>query len=53
MANMLELTTILDEVFCSRPMAYWYEVFSKAHVTFGDERVSRQGQYLVRAHRHT
>ncbi|GLR83610.1 CaiB/BaiF CoA transferase family protein [Bradyrhizobium iriomotense] len=38
MANMPELTTILDEVFCSQPMAYWYEVFSKAHVTFGAVR---------------
>ena len=35
MANMQELTAILDEVFCAKPMAHWYEVFSSVHVTFG------------------
>ena len=38
MANMPELTAILDEVFCAKPMAHWYEVFSGAHVTFGAVR---------------
>jgi formyl-CoA transferase len=38
MANMPELTTILDDVFCAKPMAHWYEVFSGAHVTFGAVR---------------
>src|SRR5580693_1874415 len=38
MANMPQLTAILDEVFCAEPMAYWYKVFSGAHVTFGAVR---------------
>jgi crotonobetainyl-CoA:carnitine CoA-transferase CaiB-like acyl-CoA transferase len=38
MANMQELTAILDEVFCAKPMAHWYEVFSSVHVTFGAVR---------------
>jgi crotonobetainyl-CoA:carnitine CoA-transferase CaiB-like acyl-CoA transferase len=38
MANMHELTVILDEVFCSQPMAYWYKVFGGVHVTFGAVR---------------
>jgi crotonobetainyl-CoA:carnitine CoA-transferase CaiB-like acyl-CoA transferase len=38
MANMPELTAILDDVFCAKPMAHWYEVFSGAHVTFGAVR---------------
>jgi crotonobetainyl-CoA:carnitine CoA-transferase CaiB-like acyl-CoA transferase len=37
-ANMPELTAILDEVFGSQPMAHWYEVFSGVHVTFGAVR---------------
>src|SRR5262244_1440422 len=35
MANMPQLTAILDEVFGAQPMAHWYEVFSGVHVTFG------------------
>ena len=38
MANMTELTAILDQTFCSEPMAHWYEVFNGAHVTFGAVR---------------
>jgi formyl-CoA transferase len=38
MANMPELTAILDDVFGSQPMAHWYEVFSGVHVTFGAVR---------------
>jgi crotonobetainyl-CoA:carnitine CoA-transferase CaiB-like acyl-CoA transferase len=38
MANMHELTVILDEVFCSQPMTYWYKVFGGVHVTFGAVR---------------
>ena len=36
--NMTQLTAILDEVFGSRPMAHWYEVFNGVHVTFGAVR---------------
>jgi crotonobetainyl-CoA:carnitine CoA-transferase CaiB-like acyl-CoA transferase len=38
MANMPQLTAILDEVFCAETMAHWYEVFSGVHVTFGAVR---------------
>src|SRR5882757_3944258 len=38
MANMAQLTAILDEVFCAEPMAHWYEVFNGVHVTFGAVR---------------
>jgi crotonobetainyl-CoA:carnitine CoA-transferase CaiB-like acyl-CoA transferase len=34
-ANMSQLTEILDDVFGSQPMAHWYEVFNGVHVTFG------------------
>jgi formyl-CoA transferase len=34
-ANMPQLTAILDEVFCAQPMAHWYEIFNGVHVTFG------------------
>src|SRR5712664_4029578 len=37
-ANMPQLTAILDEIFCAKPMAHWYEVFNGAHVTFGAVR---------------
>ena len=37
-ANMPQLTAILDEIFCAEPMAYWYKVFSGVHVTFGAVR---------------
>ena len=33
--NMSKLTEILDDLFSSKPMAHWYEVFNGAHVTFG------------------
>src|SRR5205807_5186038 len=35
MANMAQLTAILDEVLSAQPMAHWYEVFNGIHVTFG------------------
>jgi len=35
MANMPQLSAILDEVFGAQPMEHWYEVFSGIHVTFG------------------
>ena len=38
MANMPELTAILDETFVAEPMAHWYEVFNGVHVTFGAVR---------------
>jgi formyl-CoA transferase len=38
LANMPQLTAILDEVFRAQPMAKWYEVFSGVHVTFGAVR---------------
>jgi len=38
MQNMPQLTEILDEIFSSKPMAHWYEVFSGVHVTFGAVR---------------
>jgi formyl-CoA transferase len=38
MANMPQLSAILDEVFAAQPMAHWYEVFSGLHVTFGAVR---------------
>src|ERR1700758_4167392 len=37
-ANMPQLTAILDELFGSKPMAHWYNVFNDAHVTFGAVR---------------
>src|SRR5262245_4680271 len=38
MANMPQLTAILDDVFAAQPMAHWYEVFGGVHVTFGAVR---------------
>src|SRR6516165_6325816 len=38
MANMHELTAILDETFGAQPMEHWYEVFNGVHVTFGAVR---------------
>jgi formyl-CoA transferase len=35
MANMAQLTAILDEVFTAQPMAHWHEVFNGVHITFG------------------
>jgi formyl-CoA transferase len=37
-ANMPQLTAILDEVFGAQPMAHWYEVFNGVHATFGAVR---------------
>jgi crotonobetainyl-CoA:carnitine CoA-transferase CaiB-like acyl-CoA transferase len=38
MANMPQLTAILDEIFGAQPMAHWYEVFNGVHATFGPVR---------------
>src|SRR5712672_608821 len=38
MANMPELTAILDDVFTAKPMAHWYEAFNGVHITFGAVR---------------
>jgi formyl-CoA transferase len=38
MANMPQLSAILDEVFGAKPMAYWHEVLSGIQVTFGEVR---------------
>src|SRR4051812_37028808 len=43
-ANMSQLTEILDEIFGSQPMAHWYEVFNGVHVTFG---VVREPQEVI------
>ena len=37
-ANMPQLTAILDETFGAQPMDHWYEVFNGVHVTFGAVR---------------
>jgi crotonobetainyl-CoA:carnitine CoA-transferase CaiB-like acyl-CoA transferase len=37
-ANMPQLTAILDEVFATQPMAHWYEIFTDLAVTFGAVR---------------
>jgi crotonobetainyl-CoA:carnitine CoA-transferase CaiB-like acyl-CoA transferase len=37
-ANMPQLTAILDEIFGACPMAHWYDVFNGIHVTFGAVR---------------
>src|SRR4029077_15257536 len=37
-ANMSQLTAILDEVFSGQPMAYWYEAFNGVHITCGAVR---------------
>src|SRR5262249_50648517 len=42
MANMPQLTAILDDVFGSQPMEHWYQVFSGLHVTFGAVRDPQQ-----------
>src|SRR5215467_9775820 len=38
MANMPQLTAILDEAFSAQPMTHWNEVFNGVHVTFGAVR---------------
>ena len=40
--NRPQLTTILDEIFSSQPMAHWNEVFSGVHVTFGPVREPKE-----------
>jgi formyl-CoA transferase len=45
MANMAQLTAILDEVFTAQPMAHWHEVFNGVHVTFG---VVREPQEVIK-----
>jgi formyl-CoA transferase len=37
-ANMAQLTAILDEIFAAQSMAHWYEIFSGLNVTFGAVR---------------
>jgi crotonobetainyl-CoA:carnitine CoA-transferase CaiB-like acyl-CoA transferase len=37
-ANMPQLTAILDEVFAAQPMAHWYEIFTGLNITFGAVR---------------
>ena len=34
-ANMPQLAAILDELFATKPIDHWYQVFSSVHVTFG------------------
>ena len=34
-ANMPQLTAILDEVFAAQPMPYWQQIFQGVNVTFG------------------
>ncbi|GGF49261.1 CoA transferase [Aliidongia dinghuensis] len=38
LANMPTLAAIFDELFASKPMAHWREVFGGVHVTFGEVR---------------
>src|SRR6201989_1797382 len=38
MADMPQLTAILDEIFCSEPVAHCSQVFNGVHVTFGAVR---------------
>ena len=42
MANMPQLTVILDQIFSSQPMSHWYEVFNGVHVTFGAVREPKE-----------
>ena len=42
MANMPQLTFILDDVFGAQPMAHWHNVFNGVHVTFGAVRDPRE-----------
>jgi crotonobetainyl-CoA:carnitine CoA-transferase CaiB-like acyl-CoA transferase len=44
MANMAGLAAILDEVFGTKPMSHWYDVFDGVHVTFG---VVREPQEVI------
>jgi crotonobetainyl-CoA:carnitine CoA-transferase CaiB-like acyl-CoA transferase len=34
-ANRPQLTAIVDEIFCSKPIAHWQEVLDKALITYG------------------
>jgi crotonobetainyl-CoA:carnitine CoA-transferase CaiB-like acyl-CoA transferase len=34
-ANRPQLTAIVDEIFCSKPIAHWREVLDKAHIPYG------------------
>src|ERR1700716_1587369 len=43
-ANMSQLTEILDKLFGSQPMAHWHEVFNGVHVPFG---VVREPQEVI------
>jgi formyl-CoA transferase len=42
MENMPQLSAILDDVFGTQPMEYWYKVFQGIHVTFGAVRDPRE-----------
>ena len=35
LANMPQLTDILDKTFANQPMAHWHEVLGGVHITFG------------------
>ena len=35
LANMSQLTAILDQTFAKQPMAHWQEVLGGVHITFG------------------
>jgi crotonobetainyl-CoA:carnitine CoA-transferase CaiB-like acyl-CoA transferase len=43
-ANMQQLTAILDEVLSAQPMTHWRDVFNGVHVTFG---VVREPQEVI------
>ncbi len=34
-ANMRQLTAIVDDIFSAQPIAHWREVFDKAHIPYG------------------
>jgi len=36
--NRPQLTSMLDQIFSSKPMSHWYEVFNGAQITFGAVR---------------
>jgi len=42
MQNVPQLAEILDQIFATQPMTYWYQVFSGVHVTFGAVRGPRE-----------
>jgi crotonobetainyl-CoA:carnitine CoA-transferase CaiB-like acyl-CoA transferase len=40
--NRPQLTAMLDEIFVSKPMSHWYEVFNGVHVPFGAVREPKE-----------